>query len=41
MKKEFMADFISESIKNINPDEVEKMIDGLRKFSILLTGYEE
>lgn len=41
MKKEFIADFISESIKNTNPDEVEKMIDGLRQFSILLTEYEE
>lgn len=36
MKKEFMADFISESIKNTDPEEVEKMIYGLRKFSILL-----
>ncbi|BCZ48179.1 MarR family transcriptional regulator [Clostridium gelidum] len=36
MKKEFMADFISESIKNADPKELEKMIYGLRQLSILL-----
>ena len=40
MKKEFMADFISESIKNTNPEEVEKMICGLRQLSILLNENE-
>ena len=40
MKKEFMADFISESIKNANPEEVEKMICGLRQLSILLNENE-
>jgi DNA-binding MarR family transcriptional regulator len=36
IRKEFMDDFISESVKNANPEEVEKMIYGLRQFSILL-----
>jgi MarR family transcriptional regulator, organic hydroperoxide resistance regulator len=36
MKKEFITDFISESIKNTNPEEVVKMIYGLKQFSILL-----
>jgi DNA-binding MarR family transcriptional regulator len=40
MKKEFMGDFISESIKNVDPKEVEKMIYGLRQFSILLSDNE-
>lgn len=40
MKKEFIADFISESIRNTDSDEVEKMIYGLRKFSILLNENE-
>lgn len=40
MKKEFMADFISESIKNTDPEEVEKMICGLRQLSILLNENE-
>lgn len=37
MKKKFIADFISESIKNTDPEEVEKMLYGLRQFSILLS----
>ena len=41
MKKEFIADFISESIKNTDPEEVENMIHGLRQFSILLNENEE
>lgn len=40
MKKEFMADFISESIKNADPKEIEKMIYGLRQLSILLNQNE-
>ena len=40
MKKEFFADFISESIKNADPKEVEKMIYGLRQLSILLNENE-
>ena len=36
IKKEFMADFIAESIKNADPKEVEKMIYGLKQLSILL-----
>ena len=36
MKKEFIGDFISESIKNTNPEEVEKIIYGLRQFGLLL-----
>ena len=40
MKKEFMSDFISNSIKNNDPDEIEKMIDGLKQFSILLNKNE-
>jgi DNA-binding MarR family transcriptional regulator len=40
MKKEFMGDFISESIKNTEPEDVEKMIHGLRQFSILLNENE-
>jgi DNA-binding MarR family transcriptional regulator len=36
IKKEFMADFISESIKNTDSEEVKKIIYGLRQFSILL-----
>ena len=41
MKKEFMADFISESIKNASPEEVENMICGLRQLSILLDENKE
>lgn len=41
MKKEFMADFISESIKNANPEKVENMICGLRQLSILLDENKE
>ena len=40
MKKEFMGDFISESIKNADPKEVEKMIYGLKQLSILLNENE-
>lgn len=40
MKKEFMASFISESIKKADPDEVKKMIDGLKQLSILLNESE-
>jgi DNA-binding MarR family transcriptional regulator len=40
MKKEFMADFISESIKNTDSDEVKKMIDGLKLLSSLLSKEE-
>lgn len=40
MKKEFMGDFISESIKNADPKEVEKMIYGLKQLSILLNKNE-
>lgn len=41
MKKEFITDFISESIKNTNPEEVVKMIYGLKQFSILLNENKE
>ena len=40
MKKEFMADFISESIKKANQNEVKKMIDGLKLLSSLLSKEE-
>jgi DNA-binding MarR family transcriptional regulator len=36
MKKEFIANLISDSIKNTDPEEVEKIIYGLKQFSILL-----
>lgn len=41
MKKGFVTDFISESIKNTDPEEVEKMIYGLKQFSILLNENKE
>lgn len=37
MKKKFIGDFISDSIKDMDPEEVEKMIYGLRQFSIILS----
>jgi DNA-binding MarR family transcriptional regulator len=40
MKKRFISDLISESIKNTNPEEVEKMIYGLKLFSSLLSKEE-
>lgn len=40
MKKEFMADFISESIKKADSEDVENMICGLRQLSILLSESE-
>ena len=36
MKKEFISDFLSDSIKKTDPEEVKKIIYGLRQFSILL-----
>ena len=36
IKKGFISDLISDSIKNMDPEEVEKMIYGLRQFSLLL-----
>ncbi len=36
IKKNFISDLISDSIKNIDPTEVEKMIYGLKQFSLLL-----
>ena len=36
MKKEFISNLILNSIKNTDPEEVEKIIYGLKQFSILL-----
>jgi DNA-binding MarR family transcriptional regulator len=36
MKKKFLDDFITDSIRKTNSEEVEKIIYGLRQFSILL-----
>lgn len=36
MKKKFIGDFISDSIRDMDQEEVEKMIYGLRQFSIIL-----
>ena len=36
MKKKFISGLISDSIKNMDPAEVEKIIYGLRQFSLLL-----
>jgi DNA-binding MarR family transcriptional regulator len=36
IKKGFISDLISDSIKNMDPAEVEKIIYGLREFSLLL-----
>ncbi|WP_315068169.1 MarR family winged helix-turn-helix transcriptional regulator [uncultured Clostridium sp.] len=36
MRKKFMEDFISDAIRKTNPEEVEKMIYGLKQFCILL-----
>lgn len=40
MKKEFIANLILDSIKKADSDEVEKIIYGLRQFSILLSDNE-
>lgn len=40
MKREFMTDFIAESIKNTDQEEVKKIIYGLKQFSILLDNNE-
>jgi DNA-binding MarR family transcriptional regulator len=37
MKKNFISDLISNSIKEVEPAEVEKIIYGLRQFSLLLS----
>ena len=37
IKKKFVSDLLSDSLKNTNPEEVEKIIYGLRQFSILLS----
>lgn len=36
MKKEFISDFLLNSIKQTDPEEMEKIIYGLKQFSILL-----
>lgn len=36
IKKNFISDFLSDSLKNTDPAEVEKIIYGLRQFSLLL-----
>ena len=36
IKKNFLGDLISDNIKNLDPAEVEKIIYGLRQFSLLL-----
>ena len=36
MKKNFVSDLISDALKNTDPAEVEKIIYGLRQFSLLL-----
>jgi len=36
MKKKFISGLISDSIKNMDPAEVEKIIYGLRQFNLLL-----
>src|SRR5471030_208947 len=36
IKKGFISDLISDSIKNMDPEEVEKIIYGLKQFSLLL-----
>lgn len=41
IRKEFITDFISKSIKNTDPEEVNKIIYGLRQFSILLNENQE
>lgn len=40
MKKKFMNDLLSDSLKKANQEEVEKIIYGLRQFSILLDDNE-
>lgn len=40
IRKKFLNEFISNSIKKIDPEEVEKIIYGLRQFSILLQYHE-
>ena len=40
IKKAFISDLISNAIKNTDPVEVEKIIYGLRHFSLLLTNDE-
>lgn len=37
IKKNFISDLISDSIQNMDPVEVEKIIYGLRQFSLLLS----
>lgn len=36
MKKKFISDLISDSLKKMNPEEVEKIIYGLRQFELVL-----
>ena len=40
MKKEFITGFIADAIKKTDSDEVNKMIDGLKQFNILLNKNE-
>ena len=41
IKKNFISDLISNSIKDMDSEEVEKMIYGLRQFSLLLKSDDE
>jgi DNA-binding MarR family transcriptional regulator len=36
MKKKFVSDLLSDSLKKTNPEEVEKIIYGLRQFQLML-----
>ena len=36
MKKKFISDLISDSLKKMNPEEVDKIIYGLRQFELVL-----
>ena len=41
IKKSFVSDLISNSIKDMDSEEVEKMIYGLRQFSLLIKSHDE
>jgi len=41
IKKNFLGDLISDNIKNLDPAEVEKIIYGLRQFSLLLNNNDD
>ncbi len=41
IKKNFLGDLISDNIKNLDPAEVEKIIYGLKQFSLLLNNKDD